>query len=83
MKIKTIIENLCSHKISKRESILEIKKKFDTLRKKGSLEFEVQEISYTTVDNHAYLKLKLPYGYDKIKGKIEKGDKVDVTHLPI
>ena len=35
MKIKTIIENLCNHKISKRESILEIKKKFDTLRKKG------------------------------------------------
>jgi hypothetical protein len=82
MKIKEIIEKLCSHEISKKDAIEQISIITDGLRKNNALEFTVEEIGFTSEENHGYLKLKLPYQYSKIDGRIKKGDKVDVVLLP-
>ena len=81
MKIKEIIEKLCSHEISKKDAIEQISIITDGLRKNNALEFTVEEIGFTSEENHGYLKLKLPYQYSKIDGRIKKGDKVDVAGL--
>ena len=82
MKVKEIIEKLCNHEISKKDAIAQIKVITDGLRKNESLEFVVEESGFTAENNHGYLKLKLPYQYSKMKDKVSKGDKVDVTFLP-
>ena len=82
MKIKEIIKKLCNHEISKTDAIEQIKVITDGLRKNKSIQFLVEEIGFTSVNNHGFLKLKLPYQYKKMQDKFKKGDKVDVTFLP-
>lgn len=82
MKIKEIIEKLCSHEISKNDAIEQISIITDGLRKNNALEFIVEEIGFTSENNHGYLRLKLPYQYSKINGRIKKGEKVDVVLIP-
>ena len=82
MKVKEIIEKLCSHEISKQDAIEYITEITNGLRKNNALEFEVEQVSYSIQDNHGFLKLILPYQYSKIEGEIKKGDKVDVIILP-
>jgi len=61
MKVKEIIEKLCSHEISKQDAIEQIAVITDGLRKNNALEFNVEEVSFSVENNHGYLKLKLPY----------------------
>lgn len=82
MKAQEIIEKLCSHEISKQDAIEQITIITDGLRRKNALEFTVEESGFTIENNHGYLKLKLPYQYSNMEGKIKKGDKVDVVFLP-
>jgi hypothetical protein len=82
MKIKEIIEKLCNHEISKQDAIAEIASITDGLRRNNALEFTVEDIGCTVESNHGYLKLKLPYKYSRIEGRIKIGDKVDVVFLP-
>jgi len=82
MKIKQIIEKLCNHEISKQDAIEKLLIITDGLRKNHALEFTVEETAFTIENDHGILKLKLPYQYYKIKGRIKKGDKVDVVFLP-
>ena len=82
MKVKEIIEKLCSHKISKQDAIEQIAVITDGLRKNNALEFNVEEVSFSVENNHGYLKLKLPYQYSKIENRVKSGDKVDVVFLP-
>lgn len=82
MKVKEIIEKLCSHEISKQDAIEQITIITDGLRRNSSLEFTVEEIGSTSENNHGYLKLKLPYQYSKIENRVKSGDKVDVVFLP-
>ena len=79
MKIETIIEGLVNHEITKADAIRLIRNITDGLRSKSSIEFNVEEVSFSVSANDGFLKLRLPYGYNKIEGKINKGDKVDVT----
>ena len=81
MKIKEIIEKLCNHEISKNDAIEQLAIISDGLRKKNALEFTVDEVAFTIENNHGLLKLKLPYQYSKIEGRIKQGDKVDVVFL--
>ena len=81
-KVKDIIEQLCNHEISKQDAIDEIASITDGLRKNNALEFNVEEVCFSIEDNHGYLKLKLPYQYSKIEGRVKSGDKVDVVFLP-
>ena len=82
MKVKEIIEKLCSHEISKQDAIEQIAVITDGLRKNNALEFNVEEVSFSVENNHCYLKLKLPYQYSKIENRVKSGDKVDVVFLP-
>lgn len=82
MKVKEIIEKLCSHEISKQDAIEQITIITDGLRRNSALEFTVEEIGSTSENNHGYLKLKLPYQYSKIENRVKSGDKVDVVFLP-
>jgi hypothetical protein len=82
MKLKEIIEKLCSHEISKQDAIEQITIITDGLRRNIALEFTVEEIGSTSENNHGYLKLKLPYQYSKIENRVKSGDKVDVVFLP-
>lgn len=82
MKIKEIIEKLCNHEISKQDAIQQIKVITDGLRKNESLEFVVEEVGFTSKNNHGFLKLKLPYQYSKMENKVTTGDRVDVSFLP-
>ena len=82
MKVKEIIEKLCRHEISKEDAIEQITIITDGFRRNNALEFTVEETGFTVENNHGYLKLKLPYQYSKIEGKIKQGDKVDVVFLP-
>lgn len=62
MSIKSIIDSLCSHEISKEKAISKIEKVLDTYRTKKMLEAEVEETSYSvSSDGHIYLKLRIPY----------------------
>lgn len=81
-KIEDIINDLCFHKISKTEAVKLLKEINDGFRNKVSFEFQVEEIAFTSVDDHGLLKLKAPYGYSKIKDKFKKGDKVDLLLIP-
>ena len=82
MKVKEIIEKLCSHEISKQDAIEQIAVITDGLRKNNALEFDVEDVSFSVQNEHAYLKLKLPYQYSKIENRVKSGDKVDVVFLP-
>lgn len=82
MKVKEIIEKLCSHEISKQDAIEQISIITDGLRRNNALEFIVEESGFTVENNHGYLKLKLPYQYSKMEDRIKQGDKVDVVSLP-
>ena len=82
MKVKEIIEKLCSHEISKQDAVEQITIITDGFRRNSALEFIVEESSFTVGNNHGYLKLKLPYQYSKMEGRIRQGDKVDVVFLP-
>lgn len=82
MKLKEVIEKLCSHEISKQDAIEQISIITDGLRRNNALEFIVEESGFTAENNHGYLKLKLPYQYSKMEGRIKQGDKVDVVFLP-
>jgi hypothetical protein len=82
MKIKEIIEKLCSHEISKNEAINLITEITDGFRKNNALEFIIEEYGTTTHSDSGYLKLILPYQYSKMKGKVKNGDKVDVVFIP-
>lgn len=81
MKIEQIIEELCNHEISKKDAIDEIRSITDNLRRKGALEFKVEEVYGNGEYYHGYLKLVLPYKYENMK-HISAGDKVDVVLLP-
>lgn len=82
MKTKEIIEALLSHEISKHEALEKLNEITDGLRKKKPLEFIVESVGFTSVHNDGYLKIRLPFKYSEIQGKIKKGDYVDVTILP-
>ena len=82
MKVKEIIDKLCIHEISKQDAIEQITIITDGLRRNNALEFTVEESGFTVENNHGYLKLKLPYQYSKMEGRIKQGDKVDVVLLP-
>jgi hypothetical protein len=81
MKAQEIIERLCRHEISKGEAINQIDELINGLRKRGSLEFTVEESGFTSENNHGFLKLKLPYAYSEMID-IKKGDKVDLMPIP-
>lgn len=38
----------------------------------------IEQVSFSVENNHGYLRIKFPYGYEKIQGKIKKGDEVKV-----
>lgn len=40
--------------------------------------FLIDEVGFTSENNHGYLKLRLPYGYDEMEGRFKKGDSVTV-----
>jgi hypothetical protein len=82
MKIDKIIESLSNHEISKSEAIAQLTEITNSLRKNSAIEFTVEEVSFSVEDNHAFLKLKLPYRYDDIQGKVKRGDKLDVVLIP-
>jgi hypothetical protein len=82
MKIKQVIEQLCSHEISKQQAIELITEITDSLRSKRAIGFYVEGIAFSSESNDAILNLRAPYYYDKIKGRIEIGDLVDVEILP-
>lgn len=82
MKIEEIIDQVCKHEISKHDALEQLTLIFDKFRKNGALEFTVEEVGSTVENNHGIIKLKLPYEYIKIKGKIKIGDKVEVIFLP-
>jgi len=79
MKIETIITDLLSHDINKSEAINKLKEITNGLRNKNSIEMEVESIAFSVENNHGFIKLKKPYGYSKIEGLINKGDKVDIN----
>ena len=82
MKVKEIIEKLCSHEISKYEAIDEMNDIINKLRRDRALEFNVEQVSFCVENGHGYLSLKLPYQYSKMRDKVKIGDKVDVVFLP-
>lgn len=82
VKIKDIVENLCNHSLSKDQAIEEITNIVNGFRKGKAIEFVVDEVGFTVERNDGYLKLKIPFRYDKIERKIKAGDKVDVIILP-
>lgn len=82
MRIKEIVEKLCNHEISKEEAIKQISIITDGLRMNDALEFIVEHTGFTSENNHGILKLKLPYEYSKMEGKVKEGDKVDVLIVP-
>lgn len=83
MKIVEIVNKLADHSISKQEAIEKLKEITEGMRKNGSLTFEVTNISYSVVENHAFLSIKMPYGYNDVKKSgIKSGDKVDVMLIP-
>ena len=82
MKVKEIIDKLCSNEISKQDAIEQITIITDRFRINNALEFTVEESGFTVKNNHGYLKLKLPYEYSKMEGRVKQGDKVDVVFLP-
>ena len=82
MKIETIIEDLLSHHINKSEAINRLKEITNGLRNKNSIEMEVESIGFSVGNNHGFINLKKPYGYSKIEGLINKGDKVDINLIP-
>ncbi len=84
MKISEIINQLCSHEISKQEAIVQLTEITDGLRKKNTFEFTVEEVGHIQDGHltHGYLNLKLPYRFYDIQDRVRVGDKVDVTFLP-
>ena len=80
--MENILNDLLSHQISKAEALSLLKDITDGLRNKGAIEFEIDEISFTVQENHAYVSLKKPYGYNQIKNIISKGDKIDLNLIP-
>ena len=82
MKIEEIVTDLLSHNISKIEAIDRFETIIDSLRNRNGIEMEVESISFSVKDNHGFLELKKPYGYSKIDGLINKGDKVDIILIP-
>ena len=81
MKINQIIEKLCNHEISKQKATQDILIIINGYRKKNALNFTVEKVYFSISKNYAILKIRLPYEYDKIEGKIKIGDKVDVRLL--
>ena len=81
MKVEEIINKVCNHEISKSEAIKVIKEITDSLRKQGAIEFNVESVAFGCETNDGYLHLRLPYSYNKIKDKVKKGDKVDVSFI--
>ena len=80
--MEDILNDLLSHQISKAEALGLLKGITDGLRNKGAIEFEIDKISFTVQENHAYVSLKKPYGYNQIKNIISKGDKIDLNLIP-
>jgi hypothetical protein len=81
MKVSKIIDDLCSHEISKSEAIDMLTDIINGFRQNKSLEFVVEEIGFN-INNDGILKIKIPYKYDEIKNRINQGDKIDVMILP-
>lgn len=79
MKVKRIIEKLCSHDLTKDEAINLIEVIMETLRNKDSIKFFVEYVAFTSESDDAILHLRAPYYYSKIKGRIEIGDSIDVV----
>lgn len=82
MKVEKIIDHLCNHEISKTEAIGLIRETIDSLRSKAAVKFLVEEVAFSVESNDAVLKLRAPYNYKAIEGKVEYGDAVDVIILP-
>ncbi len=82
MKIERIINDLLSRDINKYEALNKIKEITDGLRNKASFEFVIEEVGFTVEQNHCYMKIKLPYGYNEVGNKFNKGDKIDVIQIP-
>ena len=78
-KIEQIIDALSKHELSKHEAVDMIRSLFNEQRRKEAIEFEVEQVSFSVENNHGFIKAKIPYGYNKIDGKIEKGSKIDVS----
>lgn len=81
-KVNEIIDNLCSHEISKQEAFDALFSIINGFRKGNALEFEVRKILFTEENNHGILEFVIPFGYRDIEGKVKIGDRIDVTLLP-
>lgn len=82
MKIKQIVDKLCNHEISKVEAVDFLAEIIDSFRNKNAIGFFVEQVAFSSENNDAVLSLRAPYSYNKIKGKVEIGDRVDVVILP-
>lgn len=40
---------------------------------------EVVKVSFGSQSNDGYIKIRLPYGYGKIEGKLKAGDRIKLT----
>lgn len=82
MNISEIIDRLCAHELTRYEAKEKIQEIVDQYRQKVAIEFEVECISYSSHDDHASINLNKRYGYNEVKGKLKKGDKVDLIIRP-
>jgi hypothetical protein len=78
-KIETIIDALAKHELSKDEAVNMLRALFNEQRRKEAIEFEVEQVTFSVHDNHGFIKAVVPFGYNKIDGKITKGSKIDVS----
>lgn len=80
--ITEIVEDLLSHKITKKEAIKKLRGISDGLRNKKSITFKVTQLSYTSVNKHALVSLKADYAWREVEKTISAGDEVDVCVIP-
>ncbi|HXS55737.1 MAG TPA: hypothetical protein VN726_06410 [Hanamia sp.] len=78
-KIESIVDALSKHELSKHDAVNMIRSLFNEQRRKESIEFTVEKVSFSIENNHGYINAVIPYGYNKIEGMIEKGCKIDVS----
>jgi hypothetical protein len=76
MRIAEIIDQLCSHQISKSDAIEKLRDIVEEQRCCAGFDYFVNEVG-ETVSEECYLKL-YSYSYTKNKSKIKKGDRVKV-----
>jgi len=80
MDIKEILRKLINHEISVIEAEKIIKDIINGFRNRSAVELTVESVSFGAESNTGYLKLKIPYQYEKIK-HLNLNDKVDVMKI--